>query len=57
MGDPPMIAPKRASRPARCLGSSGSHCKMLPMPLSWNEIKNRAILFARDWSQASRERA
>lgn len=27
------------------------------MPLSWNEIKNRAVLFARSWCEASRERA
>lgn len=27
------------------------------MPLSWNEIRQRAITFARDWSDASRERA
>src|SRR5437899_2642078 len=27
------------------------------MPLSWNEIRNRAITFSRNWSDASRERA
>lgn len=27
------------------------------MPLSWNEIRNRAITFAQEWSGASRERA
>ncbi len=27
------------------------------MPLSWNEIRQRSIIFAREWSQASRERA
>ena len=27
------------------------------MPLSWNEIKGRAIAFAKDWGQASDERA
>ena len=27
------------------------------MPLSWNEIRQRAITFARNWSDASRERA
>ncbi|MFA9479221.1 DNA methyltransferase [Phycisphaerales bacterium AB-hyl4] len=27
------------------------------MPLSWNEIRQRAITFARDWSDASRERS
>jgi hypothetical protein len=27
------------------------------MPLSWNEIRNRAITFAREWSDAARERA
>src|SRR5205823_2206779 len=27
------------------------------MPLSWNEIRNRSIAFAREWSQAARERA
>ncbi|MGA2496672.1 MAG: type IIL restriction-modification enzyme MmeI [Tepidisphaeraceae bacterium] len=26
------------------------------MPLAWNEIRQRAIKFARDWSDASRER-
>ncbi len=28
-----------------------------PLPLSWNEIRNRAITFAREWSEAARERA
>lgn len=27
------------------------------MPLSWNEIRNRAITFAREWSGVSRERS
>jgi len=27
------------------------------MPLSWNEIRGRAILFSRDWSAAARERS
>jgi hypothetical protein len=27
------------------------------MPLSWNEIRQRAITFSRNWSEASRERA
>lgn len=27
------------------------------MPLSWNEIRTRAIAFAQDWSDAARERA
>lgn len=27
------------------------------MPLLWNEIRQRAIVFSRDWSDASRERA
>ena len=27
------------------------------MPLSWNEIRNRAITFPREWSEAARERA
>src|SRR2546423_1457363 len=27
------------------------------MPLSWNEIRNRAITFAREWPDATRERA
>ncbi len=27
------------------------------MPLSWNEIRQRAIAFARDWSDAARKRA
>ncbi len=27
------------------------------MPLSWNEIRQRSITFARDWSEAARERA
>jgi len=27
------------------------------MPISWNEIKSRAVLFSRNWSEASRERA
>ncbi len=27
------------------------------MPLSWNEIRNRAILFAKNWCSAHRERA
>lgn len=27
------------------------------MPLSWNEIKNRAPAFSRDWTDASEERA
>ena len=31
--------------------------KMLVMPLAWNEIRQRAITFSRDWSDASRERS
>jgi len=27
------------------------------MPLSWNEIKDRALRFSRDWAEASREEA
>lgn len=27
------------------------------MPLSWNEIRQRAIIFSREWSDAARERA
>lgn len=27
------------------------------MPLSWNEIRQRSITFARDWAEAARERA
>lgn len=27
------------------------------MPLSWNEIRQRAIMFAREWAEAKRERA
>jgi hypothetical protein len=27
------------------------------MPLSWNEIRHRAIAFSREWSAAQRERA
>lgn len=27
------------------------------MPLSWNEIRQRSITFARDWAQAAHERA
>ena len=27
------------------------------MPLSWNEIKNRAVAFSKEWESASRERA
>ena len=27
------------------------------MPLSWNEIRQRAITFSRDWSDASKENA
>jgi len=27
------------------------------MPLSWNEIKGRAIAFAKEWGEASDERA
>jgi hypothetical protein len=29
----------------------------LPMPLSWNEIKNRAIAFGKEWSAETSERA
>jgi hypothetical protein len=29
----------------------------LPMPLSWNEIKDRALAFARRWADESSERA
>lgn len=28
-----------------------------PMPLSWNEIKDRALAFSRDWAGESREHA
>jgi len=27
------------------------------VPLSWNEIRQRSIAFAREWSEAARERA
>ncbi len=27
------------------------------MPLTWNEIRQRSITFARNWSEATRERA
>ncbi|MGF1534228.1 MAG: type IIL restriction-modification enzyme MmeI, partial [Bernardetiaceae bacterium] len=27
------------------------------MPLSWNEIKDRALTFSKEWQRASRERA
>ncbi len=27
------------------------------MPLSWNEIKSRAIAFSKDWSNETSERA
>ena len=27
------------------------------MPLAWNEIRQRAITFSRNWSNAARERA
>lgn len=30
---------------------------MAAMPLSWNEIRQRAVAFSRDWRDASRERA
>ena len=46
-----------AGRASQCRSPSGQSLRPAPMPLSWNEIKDRAPRFSREWKREGPERA
>ena len=48
------LADIQGANPGRC-GQSRIEPSKLPMPLSWNEIKSRALTFSRTWADAANE--